>query len=323
MNKFQVGQKVKLPKTKSAGWGTLEESAVYKIAKEQNEDYAYVIGYYNSTFFGGVVRVSNCPWDINGDFFKEEDLELYETPRKFKNGDKVAMPKQKTAGVSTIEDVQAYYAGKKFLYVKGYDNIFDEYYISDNNEEGAWDYCFNEEDLELYEEPKFEVGQKVKIPKQKTGGYVKLKDSLVIDKAKELGQDYLTVRFVFNDGQIELVPNESCDYALGELYNPKDLEPYVEPVRTYKRGDKVKIPVTKSAGNTTVEQSCVIRNAKEKGQDFLYFMMYEGGDKVSLNDVNEGYGDYFRVCDLEPYVPQKKERIRELLKEIDELLEDL
>lgn len=65
----------------------------------------------------------------------------------------------------------------------------------------------------------------------------------------------------------------------------------------YVKGDKVKIPKTKSVG-WSIGSSSVIKRAKERKQNFLYFS-YSTGRRVVLCDssVNSG-GDYFLLSDL-------------------------
>lgn len=78
--KFQIGDKVKLPKQKSTG-ANLEDSAVVKEAIENNQDFLYITGYEEKDDYceDDHYLVSNDKEDLsNGDYFMEEDLELYE-----------------------------------------------------------------------------------------------------------------------------------------------------------------------------------------------------------------------------------------------------
>lgn len=84
--KFKIGDKVKLPKQKSVGFGSvgfgLEYSLEYKEAIGKRQDYMYIVGTLtNDTEFGNCYVVGCNPWSA-GDFFAEEDLELYEEEKQ-------------------------------------------------------------------------------------------------------------------------------------------------------------------------------------------------------------------------------------------------
>lgn len=75
MKKFNIGDKV-VPVSKTV-WGTLEESNVWKRAKEKNQNFIYI----NSLNGDGEHGVLTCNEEIteydSGDFFRESDLVLY------------------------------------------------------------------------------------------------------------------------------------------------------------------------------------------------------------------------------------------------------
>lgn len=75
--KFKIGQKVKLPKTKSVeGWGSLISSYHWNTAVDNNQDYMYITG------FDEDLRCYEVGWRIDyneGDFYLESDLELYDS----------------------------------------------------------------------------------------------------------------------------------------------------------------------------------------------------------------------------------------------------
>lgn len=94
-----------------------------------------------------------------------------------------------------------------------------------------------------------------------------------------IGSDYYTIQF----------DNVYCSYPL-----------LLMPESFLSKGDKVKIPQTKSVGET-INNSDAIYAAKRKNQDYLYFNgMYCDWLMLSSND-NTGSGDYFSLTDIELY----------------------
>ena len=70
----------------------------------------------------------------------------------------------------------------------------------------------------------------------------------------------------------------------------------------FKVGDKVKIPLTKSAPgwDTDVSRSSVVKKAKELNQPYL-FVREVGSEIFVLSELSDGKGDYFHINDLVPY----------------------
>ena len=75
MLNLEVNQKVKLPKTKSAGYG-YEYSPAIRLAKENKQDYLYFS--YMTSYEGENGYILTHKFGFGGDFFLEEDIEIYE-----------------------------------------------------------------------------------------------------------------------------------------------------------------------------------------------------------------------------------------------------
>lgn len=115
------------------------------------------------------------------------------------------------------------------------------------------------------------VGDKVKIPLTKSSGSL-IEDSKVIQRAKSKGQNFLYVSKINED---YVILNDHESQGMGDYFSlSKDnIELYEEPkqsVTNFKIGDKVKLPLTKSAGALDYDESAVIRNAKKNKQDYLF-----------------------------------------------------
>lgn len=94
-----------------------------------------------------------------------------------------------------------------------------------------------------------------------------------------IGSDYYTIQF----------DNVYCSYPL-----------LLMPESFLSVGDKVKIPQTKSVGETITESEAIAA-AKRKNQDYLYFNgMYVDLLMLSSNPET-GSGDYFSLSDVELY----------------------
>lgn len=80
MNKFKIGQKVKIPKTKSvSNWGNLNSSISVRKAKENNQDFMYIVGIEDETYIVHYLdELHKAEENRDGDFFLESDLEAYE-----------------------------------------------------------------------------------------------------------------------------------------------------------------------------------------------------------------------------------------------------
>lgn len=73
--RFQLGDKVSLPKTKSIG-GSLDISSIIRRAKEKNQDFLYVVGIDDAG--NGVYTLSDSMNDENdGDWFSFDDVTDY------------------------------------------------------------------------------------------------------------------------------------------------------------------------------------------------------------------------------------------------------
>lgn len=82
----------------------------------------------------------------------------------------------------------------------------------------------------------------------------------------------------------------------------------------FNKGDKVKIPTTKSVG-MSIKESGVIEEASDRGQDYLYvtgFSQISGAyildvSKDATDSLSNASGDYFLESDLVPYEEPKEE----------------
>ncbi len=75
-------------------------------------------------------------------------------------------------------------------------------------------------------------------------------------------------------------------------------------------GDKVKIPKTKSVGDS-IEDSNVIKDAIRNGIDYLYYTGATIDGRLMLNDKDKLLtGDYFRLEDVELYEKENKMEIK-------------
>jgi hypothetical protein len=83
-------------------------------------------------------------------------------------------------------------------------------------------------------------------------------------------------------------------------------------------GDKVKIPKTKSAGESMVN-SIHIKCAKSDGQDYLYYIGEEDGKLLFNSELEEGSGDYFTLEDIELYENNMKTIKKSELKKIHDV----
>jgi hypothetical protein len=78
-------------------------------------------------------------------------------------------------------------------------------------------------------------------------------------------------------------------------------------------GDKVKIPKTKSVGES-IESSGSIICAKSVGQDYLYYTGEEDGVLILRNVFEEGEGDFFALADIELYTEEKENNMKTIKK---------
>lgn len=69
---ISVGDKVKIPKTKTAGWDSIEDSLEIKIAISNGQDYLYYAGESD-----GKLMLHHEAEIPSGDYFTLEDIELY------------------------------------------------------------------------------------------------------------------------------------------------------------------------------------------------------------------------------------------------------
>jgi len=69
--KFKIGDKIRIPKTKSIG-DDIKNSIAIKMAKEKKQNFLYFNGISGERF------LLHCFFELNnGDFFSESDLEIY------------------------------------------------------------------------------------------------------------------------------------------------------------------------------------------------------------------------------------------------------
>lgn len=94
-----------------------------------------------------------------------------------------------------------------------------------------------------------------------------------------IGSDYYTIQF----------DNVYCSYPLVMMY-----ESFLSV------GDKVKIPQTKSVGES-INESGAIEAAKRKNQDYLYFNGMKSNWLMLSSNPQNGSGDYFSLSDVELY----------------------
>jgi hypothetical protein len=92
---------------------------------------------------------------------------------------------------------------------------------------------------------------------------------------------------------------DGLKYRGGKIIDPIVVAQNTSKVTTLNIGDKVRIPLTKSDGSP-IEESQVIKRAKEKNQDFLYIIKIVPEDEIFLlNDNITGIsGDYFKFSDV-------------------------
>ncbi len=136
-----------------------------------------------------------------------------------------------------------------------------------------------------------------------------LKHLDLIDKDSTVSKwiDYATYDYYGFDGNEEYSGTQGSSYIDNFINTPTllTLEEFIElskPIEKWipKIGDKVKIPKTKSIFGA-LENSNVIKNVKEKSQNFLFYNgLGVDGDHM-FSDVRENNGDYFLLSEIEPY----------------------
>ena len=196
-----IGEKVKIPLTKSEG-SEIQDSQVVKRAKALGQNYLYVKEIINNKI--SLVEVYTP--GAGGDYFSlsKDNIELYEEPKQFKEGDKVKIPKTKYG--NTLIDFQVIKEAKSknqdFLYISEIDG--DKVELADDKYKTGIYFLFSKDNIELYEEPKqsvtnFKVGDKVKLPLTKSAGALSYDESAVIRNAKKNNQDYAFVSKIDKD----------------------------------------------------------------------------------------------------------------------------
>lgn len=68
---YYIGDKVKIPTTKNAGYGGIGSSCVIKMAREESQPFLYFNGYDSDD--SSVIILATYK-DDDGDFFSESDL---------------------------------------------------------------------------------------------------------------------------------------------------------------------------------------------------------------------------------------------------------
>lgn len=227
MKEFKLGQKVKIPKTKGAGWGDVSQSIAVKGALRKNQPFLFYNGQTKHE-----VHLLSENWDPKyptGDYFSLDDIEAYEE-HKFKVGDEVKISKQSSYywfdEYSNPKDVRG-----AIISIGNYGHRINVKWSNGSSN------CYNEVDLEFYEEKKkaFKVGDKVKIPKTKQGA-----PNVCYHAKSQVAKDrgFLYIVDIRHSGV--LVLNSKCNTYDGNYYNASDLELYEEEY-VAQLGDLVEI----------------------------------------------------------------------------------
>jgi len=247
--KLIVGEKyVPLKKTK---FGSLDNSKVWKRAKEIGQPYLYFIGIDKDGdhIFSEILNEENT-----GDFFNPEDVVPYEDPHQGLVIGKRYIPKTKTSGHvglnKSVQFAKSCNKGMGYLYYVGPDqdgngNVIHKFGAS-LDEPGGYDW-FNPSDVIPVpdEIDNFNLTDKY-TPIKKTKG-CSLEGSTVWATAKQKNQDYLFFRgieinidkelvFLFSDNQYK-----EGDHISGDYFNPTDLIPYKKQENNMKKETTVKV----------------------------------------------------------------------------------
>jgi transcription antitermination factor NusG len=242
---FKIGDKVKIPLTKSAG-DSIYGSEIIKKAKEKGQDFLYITNIYEATLLKPKVYVLDSSLSDTGDYYLEQDLITYEEPNQssttqvklFSWIDKNEIPQEI---VDRILEYQLAQTGKKDI------NVFVNQIFA-NKELGGFNYNETIEGYDFWHEiiingkfdkfyekypktqtTKFKVGDKVKIPTTNAFG-IDLALSPQIEKARNENQDYLYVRRIDFEGDYVLTAQP---YGInGELFKEEDLVAYAEPTQS-------------------------------------------------------------------------------------------
>jgi hypothetical protein len=242
---FKIGDKVKIPLTKSAG-DSIYGSEIIKKAKEKGQDFLYITNIYEANLLKPKVYILDSYLSDTGDYYLEQDLITYEEPTQilttqvklYTTEDKKEIPQEI---VDKMLENQLAQTGKKDI------NVFVENvnmgksgggfnYAETNEGHNFWyDVVFAGDFDKFYEKypktktTKFKVGDKVKIPTTNAFG-IDLALSTQIEKARNQGQDYLYVRRIDFEGDYVLTDKP---YGInGELFKEEDLEAYEEPTQS-------------------------------------------------------------------------------------------
>ena len=303
---FKIGDKIKIPTTQQ-GQG-LSGSAKTLIEKSNNENLGYLevteVTYnrYDDEKFAYWLGFLDIP-SASVSFNDEDSLELFKDPfeTKFKAGQIVVIKGRPEKYI--IKDKA----------IKQKDGI--QIYEGEDTVTGTL-FPLVENTLELaIEQPKFKIGDKVKIPKTRWGTPIEDFDFSFIENAKKNNQDFLYVVDVTIGKEGEIYKVWLSDSEQGEddvsFKMTDNIELYEETPETpepkFKVGDKViyyKMPFN----SFTVDK---VTNFNKQRQTWIY--------KLSNNNKkgswSAGYEDEMRLIDADN--PEPKFKVGDIVKPIN------
>jgi hypothetical protein len=127
---------------------------------------------------------------------------------------------------------------------------------------------------------------------------IKAKGFKFKDGADKVEYHPLMDKYVGVEGTISYIGSDYYTIQFGNVYCSYPL--FLMPESFLSLGDKVKIPQTKSVGETITE-SGAIAAAQGKNQDYLYFNGMKYNWLMLNSNDNTGTGDYFSLTDIELY----------------------
>lgn len=320
--KLIVGEKyVPLKKTI---FGSLDNSGVWKRAKEIGQPYLFFIGKDKDGdhIFSEILNKENT-----GDFFNPEDVIPYnENECKLVYGKRYVPIQKTTFGPLSLSNVwkRAQEINQPYLVYLGALNSGEHRFnLNIYHESGDF---FNPEDVVPYEDPHqgLVIGKRY-IPKSKTSGHVSLRKSIQFEKSCKNGMGYLYYIGLGQDGNDKVIHKfgASLDEPGYDWFSPSDMIPVPDEIDNFNLIDKY-TPIKKTKGCNL--ETSIWATAKQKNQDYLFFR----GVEININkelvfifsdtQYKEGdymSGDYFNPTDLIPYKKQESNMKKETTVKVD------